>query len=149
MFLGGFRLGRFIERADKSFVPITPSIVLTQPATSPTTTPILLSTFTHECGVSFSYPSSLKINEEATNSAKLNDGSQTIEVLCHASSSATPSQPKDIEPTIIKIQNQNVRLFRTAKNDIWTVREPKKQRFVMFETSTNLTDLITKTLRFE
>jgi hypothetical protein len=140
IFLGGFRLGRTVEKADKNFVPPT-KIPTATPLASPTLPPLQLKTFTHPCGVSFSYPASIPENRNSSNAAILKDGTQSIEIECEKIASNSGNITAKVEG-ITPIPH---------KDDIttWQVRNPKTRQVVSFSVSKNLVELVLKTLKLQ
>ncbi len=141
IFLGGFRLGRLVEKSDKSYIP--PTRIPAPTAFVPTSTPVplKLKTYTHPCGVSFSYPSTLEVEKDASEAAKLTDGNQTIDITCMkvASDSAKiVSTVNAITPTI-------------SPKDVttWEIRNAKTRQVISFKASSNLAELILKTLQLQ
>ena len=138
IFLGGFRLGRLVEKSDKSYVP--PTRIPAPTAFVPTTTPVplKLKTYTHPCGISFSYPSTLEVEKDASEAAKLTDGNQMIEITCAKAASNSAkivSTVNAITPTV-------------SPKDVttWDIRNAKTRQIISFKTSPNLAELILKTL---
>lgn len=141
IFLGGFRLGRLVEKSDKSYVPPTRIPAPTILIPTPTPPPLNLKTYTHPCGVSFSYPSTLEVEKDASEAAKLTDGNQMIEITCEKAASNSArivSTVSAITPTI-------------SPKDVttWEVRNAKTRQVISFSTSSNLAELILKTLNLE
>lgn len=139
IFLGGFRLGRVVEKSDKSFVPPTTFPTPTSFAT-PTIPPLALKTFIHPCGVSFSYPASLQASKQASLSALLQDGSQSISITCEkiaSDSGKIIAVIADITPT-----PQDSDGFVT-----WNIKNTKTREIISFKVTDNLTELVLKTLK--
>lgn len=129
IFLGGFRLGRTIEKADKNFVPPTKAPT---PLATPTQQPFELKTLEHPCGITFSYPSTLTLDKNASDAAELRDAAQYILVDC--TKQASPSGQIASTPT------------PTKQGVMWEVRSAKTRKTVQIEASKNLVELILKTL---
>ena len=139
IFLGGFRLGRLVEKADKSFVPPTPvPSPTTVPLFSPTPPPLKLETFTHPCGFSFDYPSTLSVKKQSSTSAELSQGNQFVTITCAsltASSSGAFVPPAAVTPMSDDETNQ------------WELKNAKTHMHISFTVSPNLAALVLKTLR--
>ncbi len=138
IFLGGFRLGRTVEKADKNFVPPT-KIPSPTPPVSPTIPPLALKTFTHPCGVSFSYPSTLDVGNNASSAADLKDGTQSISISCEKIASNSGNVVADVDA-----------ITPTPSGDMlmmWHVRNTNTRQTISFKVSTNLVELVLKTLK--
>lgn len=165
LFLGGFRLGRLIEKADKSYVPPAHSPMPTEePARSPTAVLLRLATFTHPCGFSFDYPASLSIQKQSSTSAELSDAgknskpSQFIKLTCtNTTTTASASTglagligltpPADITPTTEHVGTQIVQIYSVHNTSQWALKNPKLRMRINFTVSSNLNDLVIRTLR--
>ncbi len=141
IFLGGFRLGRFVEKTDKSYVPPTRIPFPTEYIPTATPVPLVLKTFTHPCGVSFNYPATLGVEKNASEAAKLSDGNQLIEITCAkiASNSAKIGAVADTITPMVKKEGVST----------WEIKNTKTRQVISFNASSNLTELILKTLKVE
>ncbi|KXK11615.1 MAG: hypothetical protein UZ22_OP11002000321 [Microgenomates bacterium OLB23] len=138
IFLVGFRLGRTIESADKNFVPPTKAPTPSQ-AVSPTNVPLELKTFTHPCGVSFSYPASMQESKQASKQTRLQDGTQSIEIECEKIASNSGNVVADVD-TITPTPSGDALMM-------WQVRNTNTRQIVSFNVSENLVELVLKTLK--
>lgn len=149
LFLIGFRLGKYVERLDKSYAPPTPIVSPTDIVAQPTNRPLSFKTITHDCGVSFTYPTYLKVEKEASEAAVLKNGAEYIALSCmkkivtNAEGAISPASTSGELKTVL---GQKIRFERLKKAvDTWSIRS-KTGKTIIFETSTNLTDLVVRTL---
>lgn len=152
IFLGGFRFGRIIEKADKTFVPPTPIPTLTSiPLITPSPIPFSLKTVKNGCGFAFDYPSSFTIKKESSQGAELINGEQKIVYSCNPTARATiqptMSPAIDVAPQRKKIANQNVQIYEKNNTHMWELKNNKDQVIVSYTVSKELSSLIMQTLR--
>lgn len=135
LFLGGFRIGRQVERVDKSYVPpvtITPTSV---PTISPTPVSISFKAYAHPtCGISFLYPSELIETKISSDGATLSKNKDSIVFEC--TNKVASGEAILLTPTITTINNI----------DKWSVS--RRNMRIIFNTSQNLTNLVIKTVSF-
>ena len=152
LFLIGFRLGKYVERLDKSYVPPTPIVSPTEIVVQPTSRPLSYKTYTHDCGVSFTYPTNLKVTKEASEAAILKDGTEYIALSCMkkiVTNDESTSSPASTSGELKTILGQKIRFEHLKKRiDTWSMRS-RTCKNIIFETSSNLTDLVVKTLELK
>lgn len=150
LFLIGFRLGKNIERMDKSFIP-TPPISLIPPI-SPSPLKLNLKTLSHpDCGISFLYPSDLK-KVTATDEARLKNEAQEIYFSCDREKGAEFKDAiKDATAeATVTIKNQKISIYKKDFTSMgWSIYNSLNAKTVIFEASENLVDLILQTLEFQ
>jgi len=141
IFLGGFRLGRVVEKSDKSYVAPT-KIPTATPAETPTIPPLKLKTFTHPCGVSFSYPASLQESKKASMSALLQDNTQSISITCTKIGSDSAKITSIVDA---------ITPFPEPKDGsmTWSIKNTKTREIISFNVSQNLFELVLQTLKLQ
>ncbi len=150
LFLGGFRLGKQVERLDKSYVPpitITPTIA---PSIIPTQTAIQFKTLSHSpCAMSFIYPDNLKIEKNSSTGATLKNDTSLIQFDCIRSQSSTSSAKFIPDPTITTVNNKKFSIYSGPIYNELKITNPLTGRVLFFTVSKSLTDLIIRTLEFK
>jgi hypothetical protein len=77
IFFGGFRAGQFVEHENKAIdarLALTPHLSPTAIMVQPTDVPLGFKTYLHkECGVQFTYPTTLKKTKESSTSAQFEE----------------------------------------------------------------------------
>jgi len=92
LFLGGFRLGKQIERIDKTYIPRVITIPTLSPSFSPTPQTNKFKTYFHaSCELSFLYPDSLHEVKNSTTGAVLESVNTFITFDCNKNSISTHS----------------------------------------------------------
>jgi hypothetical protein len=147
LFLGGFRLGKQVERLDKNYVP--PTIITPLPSISPNPTSPIIKDFSHKgCGISFLNATNLSTIKNSSNEALLMQDRERIYATC-ANGSQKLAGIKDREATeSVLIQGQTVRLIKHKGNYYFTILNMKNAKTVYFEVTEALKDLLIKTLSF-
>lgn len=149
LFLGGFRLGKYIERIDKSYVPpFSPTPLL--PTPTPSSPKIQIQAFRHEgCGVEFIDAASLVGTAISSDEALLQKDKERIYLTCAKNARQLFINVKDKESTATaRVQGQNVTVVKSKRNFYFTLFNPKQAKTVYFEVTESLKDLLLKTLSF-
>lgn len=154
LFLVGFRLGKRVERIDKTYVPLpTPTHPPTgRPSPSPIESPIAFNTYLNpECGISFLYPVGLKESKMSSSAAELESGAQRIFVTCDKDAVSK------IRKEVLELEEMDKRSFKGRKTSVykkdasmktWVVYNTATGKRVAFEATDNFVNLIFKTLEF-
>ncbi|OGK21413.1 hypothetical protein A3C23_01335 [Candidatus Roizmanbacteria bacterium RIFCSPHIGHO2_02_FULL_37_13b] len=151
-FLVGFRLGRRVEKMDKTYVP-KPTINMI-PTDTPSPTAVSLEFVNYQnkiCGFNFIYPKFMEENKISSESSKLSGQNSNVYYECNKTEVFNKKEAlSELDPQKeLTIQNQKIKLFR--KNDqiiMFVALNSSKNRSIFFEISDNLADLVLKTLEF-
>jgi len=154
LFMVGFRYGRYVEKIDKTYVPVTPVAAIISPTQIPTpTTQFNLTNFTHVgCKLSFLHPNYLIEEKISSTESKLSGNSQTIFVSCDRQTVFAKKEAiVELEKTqVATISGQKIPLYEGAKQSkLFILTNPLLGRSVFFEAHTDLVTLIAKTLEFK
>jgi len=154
MFIVGFRYGRKVDTAEKTYVPPTPRPEATS-ISFPTPTPFSqeFAYFTHkDCGISFVLPKNYEEQKKSSDEARLKVLDEEIVVNCNKKKVAEIRLAlADLqEESVEKIGSQKVNIYTAPGNkDRWVMLNNVDQKYVYFLTPKSLTPLIIKTLGFE
>lgn len=154
LFLAGFRLGKYIERIDKTYVPspraggLPPQLTQTKPAPQ---CPRMTIYKHKECKISFLYPDNLEEETISSQEARLKDGNNNLLFSCDRRTvfkkrEAMAELESDKTATI---SGQKVPLYeKNVDVMMFTVINPLLNRSVFFEVSKNHFELVFQTLKF-
>lgn len=148
-FLLGFRLGKRIERMDKSFIPPTTIPSKTPPSKTPTPNAIGFDTFTHKgCGITFMYPTSLVLKKQSSQSAFFSGSDQTIVTNCTPDTIVKfTNKTKNTTPSATFKNNFGIiKLFNEKNLQSYIIKHTNKSTSTLITSDTKLTDLILKTI---
>lgn len=150
LFLGGFRLGKKVERFDKTYLPLlTPT-----PTPKPTATPLPLrfNTFSSkDCGVKFLYPSFFKEEKNTTDEAVLSFQEEKILIDC--STKKIDQFNKDKEKLSKEkeemILNQKIIIYQTPDENhyLFSLSNWQNGKRMIINVPKNLFDLLIETLK--
>lgn len=150
LFLIGVKLGKTIERVDKTY--ISPTIISSLEKISTAPVKLNLSTFiSADCGVTFLYPASLERKDISSEEAHLQGDGQSINLTCEKTTiSQFKTNTKDKKPDqTLQLNNQKISIFdKDDGTKEWTVYNTQNAKTLLFESSGNLTSLILKTVEF-
>lgn len=152
LFLIGFRLGKKIERIDKTYAPLLTPTATPKPTATPR--PLRFNTFlSTDCGLKFLYPDSFKEEETSTDEARLANNSDEITVDCRKSKVEEFSKNKKKYQTDdeITIKNQKTQLYKTSgKKDaiLFLITNPLNAKKILITLPKNLLNLLAETLEF-
>lgn len=155
LFLGGFRLGKHVERLDKSYVPPPTPTLNIKPSPTVTNNPLTFTTYTHKgCGVSFLFPRPYKTLQNASDSASLEyneKGVQNTEQL----SLTCQKKPSGFEKLLNTATPSGSFMTSTKKINYYLGRQASiqiefkntKNQYVNIIVGKNLFELVSKTLK--
>lgn len=151
-FLIGLKWGRFIEKADKTYIPnASPSPILTRP-TSPTQSPVSFANFIqNDCGISFLYPKGFQREDISSLEAVMKNGMQKIVVSCEEKTVSSFEKSFSLQKPIgtQKVDGQNVNIFEGPGNEKqFIIQNYLNGKFALVKTTPELLHLIIKTLEF-
>lgn len=151
LFLAGFRLGKKVERFDKTYLPLlTPT---TTPLPTPTPQSIKFNTFLSvDCGLKFLYPSFFKEEKNSSDEGKLIYNKEKIIIDCSKIGlerfiKEKDDLKKDKEMTIL---NQKITLYQSKSENhlVFVLSNWQNGKRIVITTSKNLLNLIEETLKF-
>lgn len=149
LFLVGFRYGKYVEHADKTFVP--PASPTPFVESSPTTKPFSVDTYTL-CGISLLYPNYLEEQIASSQEANLvknnefvriNCDKKTIDELKKTYQTASPSAQ-----TTSLYQNTKINLYQNGNTQSTLLRNPRTNQSIFVETTDNLAKLVLYSIEF-
>jgi hypothetical protein len=152
LFLAGFRLGKKIERIDKTYVPLLTPTTTPKPTTTPL--PLKFNTFSStDCGIKFLYPDYFKEKETATDEASLVNNDEKITLDCRKLKFEEFNKNKktyqlDDE---ITIRNQGVQIYKAGdqkNNVLFLITNPQDGKKILITLPENLLNLFAKTVEF-
>lgn len=152
MFLVGFRLGKYVEHIDKTYVPpSTPIITLSQ--TSPMTKPFAVITYTHKvCGVSFLAPNYLEEKAVSSQEAVLFKDKEKIRVSCDKKTAEAAKQEQKMATpsatTTVLNRNQKVLIYENDNLSSAVIYNTSTSRSILIETTDTLVKLVLYSLEF-
>jgi len=152
LFLAGFRLGKKIERIDKTYVPLLTPTITPKPTTTPQ--PLRFNTFlSADCAIKFLYPDSFKEEETSTDEARLFYNNDQITVDCRKTKTEEFSKNKKKYQTDdeITIKNQKVQLYKVSKKKdevLFLINNPLNAKKILITLRKNLLNLIAETVEF-
>ncbi len=149
LFLVGFRLGKYIERIDKTYVPPPTPTQSFQP--TPTNIPLTLATYKHkDCGVVFLHPQNLKESKSSSTEAELKNDSERIFLSCDSKQIAKfkDDLKKAAASEEARIRNQSVTVLTNKTENSWVISNTLTGKPVFFTVTKNLNSLVSKTLEF-
>lgn len=134
LFLAGFRLGKRIERIDKTYVPPTPVIT---PTAAPTEPPLKFKEVSDsDCGVSFLMPEGLE-KKVSVDCEK--------EAVAKSRKAFTEKEPAEE----VRILTQKVRLYEKNKTVSFIIFNTQNGKRVLFAVPAEFLKLVTRTLSFK
>lgn len=150
-FFGGFRLGAFVEHADKTYVP--QPVPTTSPSPSVTKQAILPSpkkfTFV-PCEASFFLPSDYVIHKESTDAATFSTKSTQISATCRTKKQIGSETSGTLQTSTLTLNGQKQTIYHLSPTtDVWEVKKPGTNQFLKFTNPSILTELIARTVVFE
>lgn len=151
LFLSGFRLGKKIERLDKTYIP--PLSPTTTPKPTPTQRPLQFNTFlSADCGLKFLYPSFFSEEESATNEGRLTFQDEQISLTCQKEkieefNKNKKSLAQEEEATIA---NQKIIIYQAPQKNhlLFSLFNAKNGKMILFTIPKNLFNLFAETLEF-
>lgn len=152
LFLVGFRLGKKVERIDKNYVSPTPLKSIPTTNIQPTQSQLQFKSFLNtQCGIAFLYP--LTFSEDPLSSQEAYLSAQTQQILVSCNKEGVTEAKKRFSEFDTKesqtVKNQKVTIYKKADGlDTWTVLNSQNGKTILFEVSTNLSNLVLKTLEF-
>lgn len=145
-------MGKKVERIDKTYVAPTFPLKQATATPQPTIVPEKFNSFlSAECALTFLYPSTLVENDISSQEAQLANNANRIRVSCD------PDAVKQMKETVKEMQEETTQTVRSQKvsfykldtsTHMWIVNNTLIGKPVFFESSSNLTPLIIKTLEF-
>lgn len=149
LFLVGFRYGKYVEHADKTFVPPAPT---SAPITlAPTKKPFSIVPYTGKiCDISFLYPNYMEEDFTSTQSSRLFNNPEVISFTCDKTLiDGVRLVQKNASPSAsITILNQKVPIYVKMSAYSVIVKNLKNGQSVLIETTKNLSKLVFPSLEF-
>lgn len=158
LFLFGVRIGKNIERLDKSYLPPSPPPM---PSATPSPFQLQLTTFlSSQCGIKFLYPTFFKEETVASDESRLTYQEDQITVNCQKSAAeqflknkqSLLLRNKNTYPMIesMKIKGQKIDVYKAnLKNTvIFFLFNPQNSKRILITLPQNLLNLFAETVGF-
>lgn len=145
LFLAGFRLGKKIEQINKT------SVFSSSPTPSPK--PLQFNTFlSTDCRIKFLYPAFFIKEKSATNEGKLTFKEEKIYFSCQKEKiEEFNKNKKDLaKHQEITFADQKIIIYQDLQKThfLFTLLNPKTEKFILFNIPKNLLNLFFETLKF-
>jgi hypothetical protein len=151
LFLVGFRLGKKIERIDKTYAPLlTPTVT---PKLTIAPLPLRFNTFlSADCGLKFLYPDYFEEKETSTDEARLVFNKDEITVDCRKAkieefNKNKKSYEQEEEMTIL---NQKISVYKASLKGqlLFMLSNPQTTQKILITLPKNLLNLLAETVEF-
>jgi len=152
LFLAGFRLGKKIERIDKTYTPLLTPTATPKPTATPL--PLRFTTFlSTDCGLKFLYPDYFEEKETATSEARLVYNNDEITVDCRKSKieEFTKNIKNHQKEDEITIKNRKVQVYQLTDQKggvLFLILNPQRTKKILITLPKNLLNLVAETVEF-
>lgn len=151
IFIVGLQYGRKVAETDKAIhylLSITPTRAITPSPVISITYNTLTGAASENCGVSFLYPSTMKVVQNSTQSSTLrNSTGETIAFSCNKTASLfNQFDTKKTATASVTFQDDELSASKSGSLILFTAKNTKNRQTVQFVVSDSLLPLLEKTL---